>query len=57
MTNNKNKPIHKEERLQYAKNVQDLRTRFELACIREKIKFEPRQGPANTIRGWTIVRR
>ena len=50
MPNNKNTPAPKGERLQDAKNVQDLLMRFELACVREKLKFEPQRGAAGTIR-------
>ena len=50
MTNDKNTPTRKGERLQDAKDVHDLLVRFELACMREKLKFEPQQGAANTIR-------
>lgn len=51
MTNGKTTPARKGERLEDAKNVQDLLVRFELACIREKLKFEPQRGAANAIRG------
>ena len=50
MPNNKNTPAQKGERLQDAKNVQDLLIRFELACVREKLKFEPQYGAENMIR-------
>ena len=43
MTNDKNTPTRKGERLQDAKDVHDLLVRFELACMREKLKFEPQQ--------------